>query len=164
MRWRVVVRTVLIMQRLSFLKLPHPDVVLQLLLLHVVLELLVEAVQSVDEFVLTGMHGDPALGTVMSRMAVLRAAHELILLVGVAVVVVLTTNRVIVRVDLDVLEALTAQRELMMLAHARRTLEREVRWSRRLDLVMEVVVEPAVVHVIDAVVSHRRAAHVTIVR
>lgn len=127
MRWCVVIRAVLVLQGSRFLQLPHPYVILQrffrnhhLLLLHIVLELLVKTVQSMDELVFTGM-SHPTLWTMMRRMRILLVVHELILLVGVVVIVVLTTNRVIIRVDLNVFKTLTAQWELM-LAHAWRTL------------------------------------------
>lgn len=74
-----------------------------------------EAVQSMNEFILVGRN-KTALGTMMGLMDVLLwAVHELILLICEAVVKVLTTDRMIVGVDLDVFQALTAQRKLMLI-------------------------------------------------
>lgn len=121
-RWRVVVWTVMI-ECLRLLGLSHPVVFLQrllggdhqMLLLHVMLELLVKAVQSINEFVLALMHHHSALRTQMRLMHKLLTAHELTVLVGVVVVELVTADRVVVaRVDLDVLQTLAAQRHLMV--------------------------------------------------
>lgn len=142
---RVVVRTVIVVQRLRFLHLPHPDVVLhrllQLLLLHVVLELLMKAVQPMDEFILARM--DDAMLRTQVRLVHVLTAQELAVLAGEVAVVLLTADRVVVGVDLDVLQALTAQRDLM-LVHVRRALKGEVRRRRRFRFVMEIVVEATV--------------------
>lgn len=110
MRWRVMIRTVIV-QRLRLLHLSHSHVLLQLFLLHIVLELLVETVKAMDEFVLAWMHRS-TLRTKLHLMHILLLSVDvLIVLIREVVVVLLTADRVIVvGVDLDVLQTLTAQR------------------------------------------------------
>lgn len=116
-----------VVEGLRLENLPHSEIILkrllcdhQLLLLHIMLELLVKAVQSMNEFVLALLYHSPLRTQLMRLMHKLLAAHELTLLVGVIVVEILTAYRVIVGVDLDVLQTLTAQRDLMI--HNGRTL------------------------------------------
>lgn len=85
MRGRVVIRTVIAVQRLSFVHLPDPDVLLQrffrnhhMLLLHVILILLMKTVQSMDEFVLARMHQSTLRTMVRLMRILLLLVHELI--------------------------------------------------------------------------------------
>lgn len=143
MRWRVVIRTVRV-HRLRFVHgLPYPDVFLQCLfrnhqalLLHVEFILLVEAVQPMDELVLAVRVHLPADGADVRLMGELICKVVLLVSIGV---VLLTANKVIIGVDLDVLQTLTTQGHLV--THDGRALEREVRRSRRLVLLVEVVIE-----------------------
>lgn len=124
---RVVIGAVLTVKRLSLMKVPLAQVILQrffcnhhVLLLHVMLELLMETVKSMNELVFARMHL-PTLRAQERLMDKLLTAHELMLLVCEVVVIFLTAYRMIISVDLDVFQTLTAQWNLMI--HALWTLK-----------------------------------------
>lgn len=128
MRWRVMIRTVCVHRLRLMHGLPYPNVFLecffcnhQSLLLHVELILLVEAVQPMYELVLTVRVHLPADRADVRLMGEL--VCKVVLLVSIGVVL-LTANKVIVGVDLDVLQTLTTQGHLM--THDGLALERKV--------------------------------------
>lgn len=132
MRWCIVIWTVVVIQCLRLHHLSDSIVLLQrffrdhqMFLLHVMLILLMEAVQAMDELVLARMHWSTRRSQ-QGLVSVLLAAHEL-LLVG-EIEILLAAYRVVISVYLDILETLTAQWKLVR--HALRTLQREVRRRR----------------------------------
>lgn len=168
MCWRVMVRAVIVVQRLRLLHLSDPNIFLQLflhlLLLHVVLKLLMKTVQSMNEFVIARMCRSSLwtqMWLVHELLLLLLPIHVLIVLIREIVVIFLTADRVIVGgVDLNILQTLTAQRQLMM-HEVLRTLQREV-WRRRwLIFGMKIVLESIVV--VAVVMPQSRTSHVAII-
>ena len=125
------------------------------MILHVIIKLLLKTVQSVDEFVL-----GPTLWTQMRLMLLLilllSILRVLTVLIREAVIKIVTTDGVTVAsIDLYVLEALAAQRQMLMLL---RTLQREVGRSRGFSFGMKIVLE-----LVPVVVSQPWTAHITVV-
>lgn len=132
MRWCVVIWTVVVIQRLRLHHLSDSNVFLQrflcdhqMFLLHVMLILLMEAVQAVDELVLARVQRSTRWSQ-KGLVSKLLAAHELLLVVKIEIF--LAADRVVISVYLDIFQTLTAQWKLVR--HALRTLQREVRRRR----------------------------------